>query len=1483
LFLIFVVSLAEDCQNSNYMLLPTALSFVKTVQLKIPLFPSGRNSFFIALVAFSLSFFSLFNSIPVFSQSTYILDKTTHFEIIGVKEGLSSDGTNCIHQDQFGFIWIGTQQGLSLYDGDKFKVFQADLKKSQSIFNGFIQNIVEEPDGTLWFSTHIGISKFNRANHTFSNYIPDTVNLHSVRNQIQTVLMDGNYLWVEAVNDLYRFEKESGTFISFGDSLKGIYGGISNYIFLDKMGVLWVGSTAPDKTFALNKFNEESQKFIRFLNDPADVESFNNKQISSIIEDDNGTIWVATIGGGLLKILEKESGKFKNYLHSSDDPNSLLNNELFTLFKDSKGNIWTGGTGGFSALNTRNGQFTNYKIPPLSDDHSSENIITNINEDEKGNLWLITNDGLFKFNPSTKLIVHYLNNKENQYSLSGDKIQQIMHDASGQVWVSTRNNGISKLNLFSNLFKTGIIKDYDKNPVSSNKIMRLFEDSQSNFWIATAYGGIIKTALNNTNMFNDFEHFLFDSENKNSIGSNSIFEVYEDKDQILWFGADNGLNSYNPNDHSFKRYQNNPNDTNSISANDVEAIFEDSHGTFWIGTRNGLNILDKKSGKFIRFLQDDTDDTNIASKEILTIFEDSYGELWIGGSFLERLNRTDSSFVHYFPNNQIKSDIYRTAIWDIEEDDSANLWLVSDRGGLYKMNRENFTFSSITIDDGLPSNFLSAIEIEKDNIWLSSMDGLSRINMKNQEIKNFNVADGLVSKEFYTRSSYKDSSGWLYFGGREGFNVFHPDSIIDNTFIPPVYITALRVTGHEKFFDEPLHEMENIELDYNENDFSFDFVALNYINPQKNQYAYMLEGYDEEWKYVGNERTATYTNMSPGNYTFKVKGSNNDGYWNEQEASLAVTIFSPFWTTWWAYLIYGITFFGLILLVRRNEIKRINLRQELELEQAHAVQLAELDIEKNKFFSNISHEFRTPLTLILGPLDRYITKLKNEDDIQELSLVRRNARRLQSLINQLLSLSKLESGKMKLKARPENIVKLTCLFVDSFQSMAQDRCIKLEFESDTEEQIVCIDTLKYEKVVNNLLSNAFKFTESGGKIKVSVLANYTPIDPSMKEEKPPSDILVKFSDTGIGIRKEKLAHVFDRFYQVDDQQMKNTLGTGIGLALTKELVELHHGTITVSSEAGMGTTFMIYLPKGEDHLTEDELFKSTTNVDKSDDELIGSDYLFLQDVVTNFEMEAKAFDSKNPLILIVEDNDDMRSYIKSYLTDSYNIIEATNGNQGVEMAIEKLPDLIVSDLMMPFLDGNEMTELLKNDERTSHIPIILLTAKASMETKLEGLETGADDFLTKPFDANELLVRIKNLVEQRKKLRELLAEHIGDVSQTRIIKESAGKAMNKMDEQFLEKAVAVVNEHISEPEFSTELFATEMAMSRVQLHRKLKSLTDNSTGDFIRNLRLKKAAELLRDSGLNVTQVSYEVGISSLSYFSKVFKEKYSVNPSDYS
>ena len=636
----------------------------------------------------------------------------------------------------------------------------------------------------------------------------------------------------------------------------------------------------------------------------------------------------------------------------------------------------------------------------------------------------------------------------------------------------------------------------------------------------------------------------------------------------------------------------------------------------------------------------------------------------------------------------------------------------------------------------------------------------------------------------------------------------------------------------------------------------------------------MLEGYDEDWIYCLTDNYANYTSVPPGKYNFRVKGSNNDGYWNEVGASVVITILPPPWKTWWAYTLYVIIIVWILYTIFRYYLKRQKLLYKLELEHIESEKLKELDKMKSRFFANISHEFRTPLTLILGPVQKLKEKLKDKESEEDLNIMHRNARRLQNLINQLSSLSKFESGQMKLQVKERNIVSLLKGYAQSFESLAKQKEIKLVFNSSEENIPIYVDQDKLEKILFNLLSNAFKFTASGGRIQVFVTPDYPP---SRGEIHPQGrrGVKIKVSDTGCGIPSEKLNYIFDRFYQAGETYEKNHEGSGIGMALTKELVVLHHGSISVESEINQGTVFTIHLPVGKDHLKAEEIIK--------DNDLLlpesPKEVVFIDDSVeddANINFDNALIDNGKPLVLIVEDNTDLRSYIRSYLIDNYQIIEAIDGEIGLQKAVTKIPDLIISDVMMPRMDGIELCKNIKTDERTSHIPVILLTAKASMEDKLEGLQTGADDFLTKPFDPDELSVRIKNLIEQRKKLQQVFTKNLNSLVQ---LKDSN---VTSMDKKFMKKVVAVIEKNLVDANFSTEQFSQEVAMSRMQLHRKLKALTSQSPGDFIRSIRLNRAAELLKKKTGNIAEVAYGVGFSNPSYFSECFKKQFGKLPSEF-
>ncbi|MCW8814297.1 MAG: ATP-binding protein, partial [Chlorobium sp.] len=759
---------------------------------------------------------------------------------------------------------------------------------------------------------------------------------------------------------------------------------------------------------------------------------------------------------------------------------------------------------------------------------------------------------------------------------------------------------------------------------------------------------------------------------------------------------------------------------------------------------------------------------------------------------------------------------------------------------------------------------------------------ISKFNPETKVFTTYDERDGLkycrMIQSGY-KAFHKGRSGKFYCGFMSSLAVFHPDSVKDNPNPPTIVLTDFKLNnkpveiGDNSYLKKTITETKTIELPYYENILSFEFSALDYTAPGKNQYAYKMEGVDRDWVYTdATRRYVSYTNLDPGEYVFSVKGSNNDGVWNEEGVSVSIIINPPLWATWWAYILYLMFFVSLFTGVTRFYLNRQRLKHQLELEHEHAEKLGEIDQLKSRFFANISHEFRTPLTLILGPVKQIMNKIKNTKIKEELKLVHRNAHRLNGMVNQLLDLSKLEAGRMTLKTIRINIIPFLKGLVFSFASLAERKKIALNFNSDLEELLVYVDRDKVEKIIYNILSNAFKFTSEGGEIFVSV--SKLPFNsPFIKGGKEEGSVEISISDTGIGISEDRIDNIFDRFYQVDGSHTREHEGTGIGLALTKELVELHKGEISVESEEDKRTTFIIRIPLGRDHLKPEEIIEEKVEEKKvirtmDEDE-------FIEEINAEEKFDIETFtETGKPLLLIVEDNVDVRNYIKGYLGENYKIIEAVNGNDGFHKSLQSSPDLIVSDVMMPEMDGFELCEKLKTDERTSHIPIILLTAKASGQDKIGGLEMGADDYIMKPFDAEELQVRIKNLIDQRKKLRDhFKKEGLFEVSDENI---------TSIDKKFLKKAIKIIHEHISDTSFSVDIFADEIAMSRSQLHRKLVALMGEAPSDLIRRVRLSRAAKLIENKFGNISEIALEVGFANPANFANSFRRQFNVSPSEY-
>lgn len=1361
----------------------------------------------------------------VFSQADQL-----SFKHITEKQNLSSNTVLSILQDSRGFMWFATSVGLCRYDGYRIKVYLTDPSDSISLSGNFTySNLIEDIHGNLWIGTlSNGLNRYNRSTETFTRFKHDADDEASLsHNKVHTILEDrSGIIWVgtdSGLNMLNDSIEYFNHYLPEDNSPEHPANKILS-LFEDSEGELWVGTGEGVYTFDRNK------KIFHIFNPKIQPsEEITNKSINAIHEDLNGTLWFGT-SWGLFKY-DRNIPKLFHLFPDEMDDESLSNNSINHIYEDPfyKGEyLWISSDWGLNKLDIKSGKVSRIYHDPDDPSSIGSNSIHATYIDKNGRLWLATEHAGISYTDFITNRFNYIHIEPSQTDATGYTATTFIEDEKGNLLVGTIQGGLFKYNTQLQLISSYEDDIFDKNSLGWSFIFNLVLEPDNNLLISTYGNGLFRLNL----LSSDLESYSF--RNKDSIFLKPIIrEVYEDSQGYIWVGTKEGL--YFSKDNSERLLQ--LIDNTILGTNQIHALCEDKLGGFWVGTiGQGLFYLPAENRNTLEFIQfkNETGDRNSLSNDLIScITEDLQGQLWIGtGDGLNRFEREDNSFIRYFSREVPGANF----VIYITEDNSGYLWMNTQAGLVrFSPNRSGeHQFRVYSIDDGLPFD------------------------------------------DIYPHFSYFSNDSRMFIGGKQesgnGFFWFYPDSLKENSQIPPIAITEFKVRNEAISLDSSINEIEQINLSYHQNYFSFEFSALNFINPEKNQYAYKLEGLDNDWIYSGTRRFVSYSGIKPGNYVFRVRGSNNDGYWNDTGKSIRISISPPRWKTWWAYSLYVLFIVGLIYAWRRYDLNRQRLKQELKFEHVESKKLKELDSMKSRFFANISHEFRTPLTLILGPVEKIMVKIKDKNTLQDLHMVQRNAWRLQKLINQLLSLSKLESGKLKLQTKEVNIISVIRSYVQSFESLANQKRIILNFKSDPEYLPLYVDQDKIEQILNNLLSNAFKFTTEGGRIEVSIRTNQTVTD----------KVSIEVSDTGSGISEDKLSHIFDRFYQVDDSHNKEHEGTGIGLALTKELVELHYGTIKVESRLGKGTIFIVSLLKGKDHLKPEEIIElGAVDVPKySIKESVKHGDQFTEPGILKSFIEDENDDTK-PLLLIVEDNDDMRSYIQSFLTTKYRLIEAINGEMGLHEAIEKIPDLVISDIMMPKMDGIELCRRLKTDERTSHIPVILLTAKASMEDRLEGLETGADDFITKPFDSQELQVRVNNLVEQRRKLREIFSKEIESLNNSPLF-QVPNIGISLRDKKFLLKAVGVIDQHLSDPDFSVVKFGQDMAVSHMQLHRKLKALTDQSSSQFIRRIRLIRAANLLHEGSGNVTEIAFDVGFNNLSYFSKCFKEQYGCLPSEF-
>ena len=1144
------------------------------------------------------------------------------------------------------------------------------------------------------------------------------------------------------------------------------------------------------------------------------------------------------------------------------------------------------------AQRNKGGALPHYRYNPNAANSGNFTYVSTIFEDRQGLLWIsFVTGGLLIFDPAKATFREIPLTDGGSSGSSRVAVQSIIEDDSGVLWFATNGLGVARHDNARKPFKIFQHARKKPNTLVGNEVTAVYEDRRGIWWIGTTLG--LSRLEPNTGKIRNFQHVINDP---HSLSLNNVQSVFEDSRNHLWIGTwGGGLNKLDRTTWQFTHYKHQASDSKSLSNNFIHAIYEDRSGNLWIGTgAGGLDKFDRDNHIFVHYSADAKRSEWLKSNEIHCIYEDPTGLLWLGTTMwgLYRFDPKQERFVNYMHELDNPQSLSSNRVISIYEDKLQRLWVGTFGGGLNRFDREKSTFFHFAEKDGLPNNSIHTIlEDEHGNLWLSTNKGLSRFDPETKSFRNFYTNDGLPSNKF-SFAAYRCRDNTMLFGSDKGLLYFFPDSIKDNPFIPPVVLTDFKIlnqsvpiaVGNRKVdgkfaLEKSISETERIELLYSQNVFTFEFAALHYAASFKNQYAYKMEGFDRDWIYAGKRRFATYTNLDPGNYIFHVKGSNSDGVWNEKGASIHITILPPWWKTTGAYIGYAVLLFVLLFFVRRFEMNRIKIRNRLRLRELEAQKLQEVDSLKSRFFANISHEFRTPLTLILGPLEDMMSKTKDKLARDNLRMMQRNASRVLQLINQLLDLSRLESGRMKLNASRGDLIPFLRGIVMSFASGAERKQIGLSFEpreGSEPSQGFYFDRDKIEKIFYNLLSNALKFTPAGGRVEVMVKTVQLPgpgtksqiTAPKASAAQPMVEIVVK--DSGIGIAAERLPHIFDRFYQVDSTSTREHEGSGIGLALTKELVELHRGEIEVHSEEGKGTKFVVRLPLGKAHLKEDQIVAEPPVSGVLETAVPPAE---VSSPLPSEMAKPGIMRHEDTIILVVEDHEDVRCYVREHIEPVYKVIEAADGEAGASVALETIPDLVISDVMMPKLDGYQLCEKLKTDEKTSHIPVILLTAKAGEEDKLSGLETGADDYLTKPFNSKELQVRVQNLIEQRRKLRARFRRE--GILQPRDI------AVPSVEEAFLHKLMDIMEAELGDEDFGVEKLSAALRMGRRQLLRKIRSLTGQSPVEFIRSVRLQRAKQLLEKHAGTVSEIAFQVGFANLSHFTRRFREEFGVLPSE--
>ncbi|MDU0808413.1 hybrid sensor histidine kinase/response regulator transcription factor [Aquirufa regiilacus] len=1335
--------------------------------------------------------------VPVWGQSIQ------RFERLSTASGLSQSTIFKIIQDRRGFLWFATADGLNRYDGHSFVIYRHDPGDANTLSGSDISSVVEDQDGNLWVAARSsGLNKVDLKTGKITRFTrgPKGVDFSSLT--MSSLLSVGKHRLLASVIGvgILVFDTQNNTFLP-GES-EVINPLVKEVVRLYKHsnGSIWMGT----RTGQLISY-VGNHSFIPF--DFSAKSNASNFRVRSLFEASNGDLLVGTEGNGLFRF-NPQNQQFKRVFYQAKDPLSRQN-IVSSLVRDAKGNLWIGTDNGIYALQREN--FSQPKHIPSNPDPDlgiSSFSVMSMFTDSNRNTWIGTWEAGLNISFFQKSRFSVLRYKPNTFQgLLSNKVTSLSAGDDRGVWVGS-NVGLSffnhKLGKVEHMINQAVVNKFNVTTGFDVNLLQAMPDGS--VWVS-AWG----KGLFHFNPPNDLQPFPF----RNNEAGMKWTSLFLDQNRLLLGAQAKGLFAF---DLATKSFYNPYGDFSSqeLKNKNINSILKSSQGQIWVGTTmHGVYIYDPNSRK------------------------------------IQHLVRTNSA-------NSLKYN----HITCIKEDRQHRIWVLTNGGGLHLYLGEGKGFRVFTVADGLGSNTLRGMEEDKKgDLWFTTNGGISKMDAKSLAFVNYDEADGLQGKEFIITAHAKNKQGWMFFGGVNGLNYLKSDSLRMRLDVPHVYLTGLKIfnksvqVGEENSpLTADLPDLKTLVLQPDQSVFSLDYVALEYQRPKNNRYAYFLEGFDKEWNFVGTQRTATYTNLSPGSYIFKVKATNSDGVWGENPVELRIEVLPPWYRTWWAYLLYFLALVAVVYGFMREIQIREAFKTDIRLKEIEKERIRELEQIKTSFFTNISHELRTPLTLIISPIEKYFLKNASipKEQLGRLQSIHQNAQKLLRLINQLLDLSKIEAGKQHPVIAKHDMISQLVHILQGFESYAQQKQIKLKYEFPVDSLWVYYDSDIIEKCLSNLLSNAFKHTPEDGKIGVELDLEQVFIgtEPHVRQ------VTLRVLDTGRGISEAHLPHVFDRFYQIPDAVQ--VVGTGVGLSLCKELIQLHRGDIQVKSKLGEGSAFILNFPV----------------------ELAAFDPTWVQATVTQKvsveDLQAvHSIQQEKPILLVVDDHAEMREFIGGIFDSRFQVIYADRGEDGLEKANTYLPDLVITDWMMPGMSGINLCRALRQNAKTNHIPIVILTSKSSQESQIEGMQSGADDFVSKPFNADILEIRVNTLMDAKERLRKNWQKQM-------IQQEFSEGKLPIFEDAFLLKATQLIIDHLSDPDFDVEDLEKGLDMSKMQLYRKLKNLTSLAGNEFIRSIRLQQAKVLLETGNLNISEVAYQVGFNDPAYFTRAFKKQYGRTPKSF-